>query len=118
VRIGPGQLPRGSQWCAHLSLAVRCRVLALHLRLFAAGHLLQDRRSKHPSSITFETTQLFWGTKTSLGVRAERSVRVVALTNTGRNNKYMLSALLCPARFCTPDVVGGVVILPFMSYLV
>jgi hypothetical protein len=28
------------------------------------------------------------------------------------------SALLCPARFSTPDVVGGVVILPPMSYLV
>jgi hypothetical protein len=24
----------------------------------------------------------------------------------------MPSALLCPARFCTPDVVGGVIILP------
>jgi hypothetical protein len=30
----------------------------------------------------------------------------------------MPSALLCPARFCTPDVVGGVVILPSMSQLV
>jgi hypothetical protein len=30
----------------------------------------------------------------------------------------MPSALLCPARFCTPDVVGGVVILPSMSHLV
>jgi hypothetical protein len=30
----------------------------------------------------------------------------------------MPSALLCPARFCTPDVVGGVVILLSMSYLV
>jgi hypothetical protein len=32
----------------------------------------------------------------------------------------MPSALLCPALFCTPDVVGGVVILqlPSMSYLV
>jgi hypothetical protein len=30
----------------------------------------------------------------------------------------MPSALLCPARFCTPDVVGGVVILPLMPYLV
>jgi hypothetical protein len=29
----------------------------------------------------------------------------------------MPSALLCPARFCTPDVVGGVVILPSMTYL-
>jgi hypothetical protein len=27
-------------------------------------------------------------------------------------------ALLCSASFCTPDVVGGVVILPFLSYLV
>jgi hypothetical protein len=30
----------------------------------------------------------------------------------------MPSALLCLARFCTPDVVGGVVILPSMSHLV
>jgi hypothetical protein len=30
----------------------------------------------------------------------------------------MPSALLCPARYCTPDVVGGVVFLPSMSYLV
>jgi hypothetical protein len=30
----------------------------------------------------------------------------------------MPSALLCPARFCAPNVVGGVVILPSMSYLV
>jgi hypothetical protein len=32
----------------------------------------------------------------------------------------MPSALICPARFRTPDrhdVVGGVVILPYMSYL-
>jgi hypothetical protein len=28
------------------------------------------------------------------------------------------SALLCLARFCTPDVVGGVVILLSMSHLV
>jgi hypothetical protein len=30
----------------------------------------------------------------------------------------MPSALICPARFCTPDVVGGVVIPPSMPYLV
>jgi hypothetical protein len=30
----------------------------------------------------------------------------------------MPSVLLCPVFFCTPDVVGGVVILPSMSYLV
>jgi hypothetical protein len=29
----------------------------------------------------------------------------------------VLSALLCPAPFRTPDVVGGVIILPSMSYL-
>jgi hypothetical protein len=30
----------------------------------------------------------------------------------------MPSALLCLARCCTPDMVGGVVILPSMSHLV
>jgi hypothetical protein len=30
----------------------------------------------------------------------------------------MTSNLPCLARFCTPGVVGGVVVLPFMSHLV
>jgi hypothetical protein len=30
----------------------------------------------------------------------------------------MPAALPCPDRFCTPDMVGGMVILPSMSYLV